>query len=96
MGYNIRITSEKEIDCIEDIIKRLPAFYKGPYPGKERQQWGWRLLTDVSISSDKKEIVISGAFSVSGKYAEGITLQIMNGLLKRGYIVYCESRDFNL
>jgi hypothetical protein len=93
MGYSIYINSETEIDCLEEIIEELPEFYTD---GFSKQSWGWTLYSDVSLSDNKKQIKISGSFGVSGKHAEGFTLQIVNKLLHRGYKIICKSDDFEL
>jgi hypothetical protein len=94
MGYCIYIKSETEIIDFDEIVESLPKNYKGEWFGK--QDWGYTCLTDIQLCKDKKGVTVSGSFSMSGKYAEGMTLQLMNRLLKKGYKVICESINYNL
>jgi len=99
MSYSIYIKSDKEIKetDIESIIEELPEFYRNFHSLKgSKQDWGWSLYTDIRLSDNKKELRVSGSFGMSGKHAEGMALQFMNGLLKRNYKVICESEDYEI
>lgn len=86
MGYIVKIKSYKEIkeNDIDQIIYSLPDYLQGPFNQIKKQVWGWPCICDISLPKGN-EIIISGAYNVSGNSAENFCRYIQTELDKLGY-----------
>lgn len=82
MGWNINITTEKEIseNEINSAISKLPENLSR---GAGKQEWGWSLAVDVRLRRPK-EIGLSGSYGVSGKIAEHFSKTLAEILESQG------------
>lgn len=88
MGYCIKLISKKEIQesDIKSIIFNLPDYLRGPLDEVKEQEWGWPCVCDVN-KPNGKELIISGAYAISGNKAQDFTSYIQQALDRLGYDV---------
>lgn len=88
MGYCIKLISRKEIqeDDVKSIIFNLPDYLRGPLNDVKEQEWGWPCVCDIH-KPNGKELIISGAYAISGEKAQDFTSYIQQALDKLGYDV---------
>ena len=88
MGYCIKLISRKEIqeDDVKSIIFNLPGYLKGPLNDIKEQEWGWPCVCDIH-KPNGKELIISGAYAISGEKAQDFTTYIQHALNELGYDV---------
>ena len=88
MGYCIKLISKKEIqeDDVKSIIFKLPDYLKGPLNDVKEQEWGWHCVCDVN-KPNGKELIISGAYAMSGDKAQDFISYIQHALDELGYDV---------
>ena len=99
MGYCIKLISKKEIQesDIKSIIFNLPDYLRGPLDEVKEQEWGWPCVCDVN-KPNGKELIISGAYAMSGDKAQDFTSYIQHALDELGYdvdIAYTDSVLFD-
>lgn len=99
MGYIVKIKSYKEIkeNDIDAIVHSLPDYLRGPFNEIKKQAWGWPCACDINLPKGN-EVMISGAYSISGKKAEDFCKYIQTELDKKGYdtsIFYTEGVLFD-
>ena len=92
MGYVVKLKSYKEIkeSDIKSIIYSLPDYLRGPLDEIKETQWGWPCVCDVH-KPDGNELMISGAYNISGTQAQNFVAYMQNELDKMGYdtSVFC-------
>ena len=98
MGYSIYlIDREKSIttEVVDEIIKQLPNRLLG-FGSGSKQSGGWKLVTDLSIREKTKQnyLIVSGSFSVSGKWALDMVVAFQQLLQRKGYKIEIFSTDF--
>lgn len=86
MGYVTKIKSYKEIkeNDIDAIVNSLPYYLRGPFDEAKKQSWGWPCYCDISLPKGN-ELIISGAYNISGDKAEEFWKYIQIELDKKGY-----------
>ena len=86
MGYCIKLISYKEIkeEDVKSIIFSLPDYLRGPLDEAKEQTWGWPCVCDIHKPKGK-ELIISGAYVMSGDKAQNFTTYIQQELDKMGY-----------
>lgn len=86
MGYVVKLRSYKEIkeSDIKSIIYSLPDYLRGPLDTVKEQQWGWPCVCDVH-KPEGNELMISGAYNISGAQAQNFVTHMQNELDKLGY-----------
>ena len=99
MGYCIKLISKKEIreDDVKSIIFKLPDYLKGPLNDVKEQEWGWPCVCDVN-KPNGKELIISGAYAISGNKAQDFTSYIQQALDRLGYdvdVAYTDTISFD-
>lgn len=99
MGYIIKIKSCKEFkeDDIDAIVHSLPDYLRGPFDEVKKQVWGWPCYCDINLPKGN-EIIVSGAYGISGNKAEDFWKHIQTELDKKGYdtsIIYQEGVLFD-
>lgn len=94
MGYCIKLISKKEIQesDIKSIIFNLPDYLRGPLDEVKEQEWGWPCVCDVN-KPNGKELIISGAYAISGNKAQDFTSYIQQALDRLGYDVDVDYTD---
>lgn len=88
MGYCIKLVSKKEIleSDVKSIIHNMPDYLRGPLNEVKEQEWGWPCICDIN-KPNGKELIISGAYAISGEKAQDFTSYIQQSLDKLGYDV---------
>lgn len=99
MGYCIKLISKKEIQesDIKSIIFNLPDYLRGPLDEVKEQEWGWPCVCDVN-KPNGKELIISGAYAISGNKAQDFTSYIQQALDRLGYdvdVAYTDTISFD-
>ena len=99
MGYCIKLISKKEIQesDIKSIIFNLPDHLRGPLDEVKEQEWGWPCVCDVN-KPNGKELIISGAYAISGNKAQDFTSYIQQALDRLGYdvdVAYTDTISFD-
>ena len=86
MGYYIKLKSYKEIkeSDVKSIVYSLPDYLRGPIDTVKEQEWGWPCACDVHKPKGN-ELLISGAYNISGNSAQNFTTYIQNALDEMGY-----------
>jgi len=89
MGYSFNLLSNKPIteSDYETAINNLSEFNRegSDFIG---------LVCDVRLDNSKRNITVSGSYSLSEKYAEGFVLNLLMNLLDLGYLPKVLSRDW--
>lgn len=88
MGYCIKLVSKKEIleSDVKSIIHNMPDYLRGSFNEAKEQEWGWPCICDVSKPIGQ-ELIISGAYAMSGDKAQDFTSYIQHELDELGYDV---------
>ena len=88
MGYCIKLVSKKEIleSDVKSIIHNMPDYLRGPLNEVKEQEWGWPCICDIHKPIGQ-ELIISGAYAMSGDKAEDFTSYIQHALDELGYDV---------
>lgn len=99
MGYCIKLISKKEIqeDDVKSIIHNMPDYLRGPLDEVKEQEWGWPCVCDVN-KPNGKELIISGAYAISGNKAQDFTSYIQQALDRLGYdvdVAYTDTISFD-
>ena len=94
MGYHFELIdkTKKEITKFDfkQAVESLTMFNRSETFAE--MPWGYSAYSDIKLKEG--HVMVSGSFSMSGKYCEGLVLNLLINLQKLGYVIDIISPDF--